>query len=114
MPLAAALTPEFDHEMGTTRRLLERVPEAAPFRAAGHEGHTHAGHADKAATPAPQGVLAVPVTAVLDTGRRKVAYRLNPEGSYELRDPDRPAHGGQGRGRKSGGLFPDPGGPEGE
>ena len=28
MPLAAALTPEFDHEMGTTRRLLERVPEA--------------------------------------------------------------------------------------
>jgi uncharacterized damage-inducible protein DinB len=28
MPLKDALLPEFDHEMGTTRRLLERVPEA--------------------------------------------------------------------------------------
>jgi uncharacterized damage-inducible protein DinB len=27
MPLTDALLPEFDHEMGTTRRLLERVPE---------------------------------------------------------------------------------------
>jgi uncharacterized damage-inducible protein DinB len=29
MPLAAALIPEFDHEMRTTRSLLERVPDAA-------------------------------------------------------------------------------------
>jgi uncharacterized damage-inducible protein DinB len=28
MALTAALVPEFDHEMGTTRRLLDRVPEA--------------------------------------------------------------------------------------
>ena len=28
MPLKDALLPEFDHEMGTTRRLLERTPEA--------------------------------------------------------------------------------------
>ncbi len=28
MPLKDALLPEFDHEMGTTRRLLERVPDA--------------------------------------------------------------------------------------
>jgi uncharacterized damage-inducible protein DinB len=28
MSLSTALLPEFDHEMGTTRRLLERVPEA--------------------------------------------------------------------------------------
>jgi len=28
MPLKDALLPEYDHEMGTTRRLLERVPEA--------------------------------------------------------------------------------------
>ncbi len=28
MPIAQALLPEFDHEMATTRRLLERVPEA--------------------------------------------------------------------------------------
>jgi len=27
MPIKDALLPEFDHEMGTTRRLLERVPE---------------------------------------------------------------------------------------
>jgi uncharacterized damage-inducible protein DinB len=27
MPLTDALLPEFDHEMGTTRRLLERVPD---------------------------------------------------------------------------------------
>ena len=28
MALKDALLPEFDHEMGTTRRLLERVPDA--------------------------------------------------------------------------------------
>src|SRR5581483_12114467 len=29
MPLAAALLPEFDQEMATTRRLLERVPASS-------------------------------------------------------------------------------------
>jgi uncharacterized damage-inducible protein DinB len=28
MPIKDALLPEYDHEMGTTRRLLERVPES--------------------------------------------------------------------------------------
>jgi uncharacterized damage-inducible protein DinB len=28
MPISDGLVPEFDHEMGTTRRLLDRVPEA--------------------------------------------------------------------------------------
>jgi uncharacterized damage-inducible protein DinB len=28
MPMKDALLPEYDHEMGTTRRVLERVPEA--------------------------------------------------------------------------------------
>jgi uncharacterized damage-inducible protein DinB len=28
MPIKDALLPEYDHEMGTTRRLLDRVPEA--------------------------------------------------------------------------------------
>jgi uncharacterized damage-inducible protein DinB len=28
MPITEALLPEFDHEMGSTRRLLDRVPEA--------------------------------------------------------------------------------------
>ncbi|HEX8276815.1 MAG TPA: DinB family protein [Longimicrobiaceae bacterium] len=30
MPIAQALLPEFDHEMATTRSLLERVPEGRP------------------------------------------------------------------------------------
>lgn len=30
MAIADSLLPEFDHEMGTTRRLLERVPEDQP------------------------------------------------------------------------------------
>ena len=29
MPFNDFLLPEFDHEMGTTRRLLERVPTSA-------------------------------------------------------------------------------------
>ena len=28
MPIVDALLPEYDHELATTRRLLERVPEA--------------------------------------------------------------------------------------
>src|SRR5260370_41006504 len=28
MPISQALLPEFDHEMATTRRVLERVPES--------------------------------------------------------------------------------------
>ena len=35
-------------------------------------------------TPSDQGVLAIPVSAVLDTGRRRIAYRLTAEGAYEL------------------------------
>ena len=30
MSIAEALLPEYDHEMATTRRLLERVPEDNP------------------------------------------------------------------------------------
>jgi uncharacterized damage-inducible protein DinB len=30
MPIAASILPEFDHEMATTRRILERVPESDP------------------------------------------------------------------------------------
>lgn len=39
--------------------------------------------ADAAAAP-PGRVLAIPRTAVLDTGRRRVAYRRLPDGAYEL------------------------------
>lgn len=77
---------------------LERVPQrtlvatARPM-AAGHEGHAVPAadpemHADHPVANAPQpersGVLAIPASAVLDTGRRQIAYRRNPNGSYEL------------------------------
>lgn len=52
---------------------LERVPDTRP------PGQPPARHASE-----PPGVLAVPVSAVLDTGRRKAAYRQTPEGNYEL------------------------------
>jgi Cu(I)/Ag(I) efflux system membrane fusion protein len=71
---------------------LERVPAARPPAPAGHGGHE--GHDPKAHKPedqAPEGppgkfgqVLALRATAVLDTGRRKVAYRLREDGAYEL------------------------------
>ena len=64
---------------------LERVPAAraaaAPSAAAagGHEGRMHGTAAEKPKLP-----LAIRVSAVLDTGRRKVAYRLKEDGAFEL------------------------------
>lgn len=60
---------------------LERVPDRPSLTThADHEGHTD--HKD-----APQGqVLAVRASAVLDTGRRQIAYRKNKDGAYELVD----------------------------
>jgi len=51
---------------------LEKAPEAKP--AAVHAGHDHGR----------PGVLAVPVSAVLDTGRRKIVYRQAEGGAFEL------------------------------
>jgi Cu(I)/Ag(I) efflux system membrane fusion protein len=60
---------------------LEQVP-ARPI-AMQHEGHE--GHADH--VEAPQGrALGVRASAVLDTGRRQIAYRKNRDGAYELVD----------------------------
>ena len=50
---------------------------------AGHEGHVARPSSDKKAASG-NGVLAVPVSAVLDTGRRRITYRLTGEGAYEL------------------------------
>jgi Cu(I)/Ag(I) efflux system membrane fusion protein len=58
---------------------LERVPEARPLQAT-----PHAGHAKGEKGPPPGQVLAVRSSAVLDTGRRQVAYRLRDDGAYEL------------------------------
>lgn len=57
---------------------------------AGHEGHTNksaakAEPAEKSAKPG-EGPLAIPVSAVLDTGRRRITYRRTDDGAYELVD----------------------------
>jgi Cu(I)/Ag(I) efflux system membrane fusion protein len=72
---------------------LERVPATRPpagTTVASNKGHgEHAGHGH--VTPEPSGgpaepglVLAVPASAVLDTGTRRVAYRQTKGGGYEL------------------------------
>lgn len=57
---------------------------------AGHEGHATKSSAEKdpagKTTTTGKGVLAIPVSAVLDTGRRRIAYRLTADGAYELVD----------------------------
>lgn len=54
-----------------------------------HEGHAgHEGHAAKPPLPkkgaSGEGVLAIPVSAVLDTGRRRITYQRTNDGAYEL------------------------------
>lgn len=51
---------------------LDRVPERRP---PAHQAHQHEGH---------EHVLAVAVSAVLDTGRRTICYRQTNDGPYEL------------------------------
>jgi Cu(I)/Ag(I) efflux system membrane fusion protein len=79
---------------------LERVPQAhpiggrptptAPNKPSGHDehaGHDHSGQGQGPMPPSslPAGkVLAVPVTAVLETGVRRIVYRQRPDGAYEL------------------------------
>jgi Cu(I)/Ag(I) efflux system membrane fusion protein len=60
---------------------LELIPKLKPV-----QSDPHAGHA-RPMEPPPKGkVLAIRSTAVLDTGRRQVAYRLNDDGAYEMVD----------------------------
>lgn len=56
---------------------LEKVPKAA----APGDHLAHAGHGGEETA---KGVLSVPASAVLDTGRRRVAYREAQGGAYEL------------------------------
>jgi Cu(I)/Ag(I) efflux system membrane fusion protein len=65
---------------------LERVPDRKPLLPTHkhHEGHKHAEQSKTGNTVATGKLLAIPVGAVLDTGRRKIAYRQNKEGAYEL------------------------------
>ena len=62
---------------------LERVPQGSPAPPAAAGGE-HAGHDLAKGAAKPSGVLSVPVSAVLDTGRRKVVYRETAAGGYEL------------------------------
>ena len=48
-----------------------------------HEGHAATPTSTKKATSG-EGVLAIPVSAVLDTGRRRITYRQTGDGAYEL------------------------------
>jgi Cu(I)/Ag(I) efflux system membrane fusion protein len=63
---------------------LERVPEQQLPKGAVHKADAHAGHGPEHAAPAKNKALAIRASAVLDTGRRKVAYRLGKDGSFEL------------------------------
>jgi RND family efflux transporter MFP subunit len=75
---------------------LSPLKPAQSDEPAEHKDHAaHTGHAKNApaekepaekSTTAGDGVLAIPVSAVLDTGRRRIAYRLTAEGAYELVD----------------------------
>ncbi len=48
-----------------------------------HEGHAAKPSSTKKAARG-EGVLAIPVSAVLDTGRRRITYRRTDDGAYEL------------------------------
>ena len=76
---------------------LIQIPEKGPF--AEHVDHQaqqrassneHAGHtemqdtAESVSTSASANPLAIPASAVLDTGRRQIAYRATEAGNYEL------------------------------
>lgn len=77
MPIAEALLPEFDHEMATTRRMLERVPlDRADWRP--HPKST------------PLGQLAAHVAAIPSYGRMVVETEgvdINPPGGPSRRPP---------------------------
>ena len=66
---------------------LEKVPARKPLIDHKHHHHDHTApeKPERTAIGTPErSVLAIPASAVLDTGRRKVAYRLNNEKAYEL------------------------------
>ena len=62
-----------------TKESMTATKEAKPES---HEGHTAKPSTPKKAASG-EGVLAIPVSAVLDTGRRRITYRLT-DGAYEL------------------------------
>ncbi|MGD9853624.1 MAG: efflux RND transporter periplasmic adaptor subunit [Planctomycetaceae bacterium] len=73
---------------------LIQIPQGSPFAHLSgpeHEGHVHgeappkhAAHPIVASTEPGANPLAIPASAVLDTGRRQIAYRATKDGNYEL------------------------------
>jgi membrane fusion protein, copper/silver efflux system len=66
---------------------LEKVPERKTVKKKnGHEGHDHSkhDHVKNEKSGKEMKALAIPASAVLDTGRRKIAYRQSKEGAFEL------------------------------
>ncbi len=53
--------------------------QLVPGEPRSENAHEHAEHPEEVA-----GMLAIPMTAVLDTGRRRIAYRVADGGDYEL------------------------------
>lgn len=79
-----------DTSLKTPPQPLKSDAAAGQKEPMGHAGHdnkssTHQAPEEKLST-AGNGVLAIPVSAVLDTGRRRIAYRLTADGAYELVD----------------------------
>lgn len=73
---------------------LLQIPAGSPFANSGGQSHAahadgdqspeHAEHAAPATTEATANPLAIPASAVLDTGRRQIAYRATKDGNHEL------------------------------
>lgn len=61
----------------------EPVTATKGAKSESHEGHTAKPVSTKTAATG-EGVLAIPVSAVLDTGRRRITYRRTGDGAYEL------------------------------
>lgn len=66
-------------------------PKGLPAQHAAHDAHAHHDHGHAAVAKSPEvkketgvGVLAIPVSSVLDTGRRQIAFRQTASGSFEL------------------------------
>ncbi len=73
---------------------LIQIPRGSPFANPGDQEHAahalgdtspeHAEHPPEVTTEAESNPLAIPASAVLDTGRRQIAYRATKDGNYEL------------------------------
>jgi uncharacterized damage-inducible protein DinB len=83
MPLKDALLPEFDHEMGTTRRLLERTPEAE-FAWKPHDKSFSLGQLAGHIANLPHWTGAITQNSVFDLADAKDARPTQPESATAL------------------------------